>query len=122
MKTGGPAAVDWGSAVARAGDHRRKTNSNPHFDDCLIAPPYRSKITKVSVPLHHRIKFGARRPAALHSTTCVIPSANLSARARRTAGAGIGDAADEKLRLSDHALELPEGDFDDRSGGKELTR
>ena len=39
MKTGGPAAVDWGSAVARAGDHRRKTNNNPHFVDCLMAPP-----------------------------------------------------------------------------------
>jgi hypothetical protein len=39
MKTGGPAAADWGSAVARAGDHRRKTNNNPHFDDCLMAPP-----------------------------------------------------------------------------------
>jgi hypothetical protein len=35
MNTAGPA--DWGSAVARAGDHRRKANNNPHFDDCLIS-------------------------------------------------------------------------------------
>jgi hypothetical protein len=38
MNTGGPAA-DGGSAVAREGHDTRKTNNNPHFDDCLIAPP-----------------------------------------------------------------------------------
>jgi hypothetical protein len=43
MKTGGPDEADWGAAVARSGDHRRKKSNNPHFDDCLIAPPYRSK-------------------------------------------------------------------------------
>ena len=35
MNTDGPA--DGGSAVARAGDHARKANNNPHFDDCLIS-------------------------------------------------------------------------------------
>ena len=54
MKTGGPDAGDCASAVAPAGNHRRKTSNNPHFDDCLIAPPYRSKKTTLSVLRHTR--------------------------------------------------------------------
>ena len=54
MKTGGPDARAWASAVAPTGNHRRKTSNNPHFDDCLIAPPYRSKKTTLSVLRHTR--------------------------------------------------------------------
>jgi len=78
MKTGGPDTRDWASAVAPTGNHRRKTSNNPHFDDCLIAPPYRSKKTTLSV-LRHTRSCQPISTIAQHDEARAPPKTSLSA-------------------------------------------
>jgi hypothetical protein len=72
MKTGGPGAGAWASAVAGARNHRRKTSNNPHFDDCLIAPPYRSKKTTLS-PIRHTRSYPPNATIEQHANAPAPP-------------------------------------------------
>ena len=93
------------SAVAPTGNHRRKTSNNPHFDDCLIAPPYRSKKTTLSAFRHTR---SCRPISTIGPDDAPPPKASLSVT--RTAKRPPRGWAPREFRLCGQMVEWPYGE------------